>query len=207
MVFVPFAYAAQVQIRGLLDGQHICNTLGFEKDSEIDTPMLAQLAYALADWWGANAPTLLPPSYTFSEVYTYALDIPESISATSGLGAGWLGTQPGAILNNASTLAIKFSTAKRGRSYTGRNYWPGFTTNSVNGNYVTDTMADAIVALYSQLLVWDPLDFPEGWTWAVLSRYNLGSPRLVGWVQPITAVSTTDRTIDTQRRRLPGRGL
>lgn len=207
MAFVPFENCAEVQIRGLLGGQHICNVLGFKKDALIDLVDLAALAFALADWWGTNAPPLLPTSYAFSEVYAYLLDTPESGSATNATGAGWLGTADGDPLPNVNTLAFKFNTARRGRSYTGRNYWPGFTEIAVTNNTVSDAVADAIVALYTQLIVWDPGDFPPGWTWSVLSRYNGGEVRLEGHAQPITHVSTTDRIIDTQRRRLPGRGL
>lgn len=206
MVFVPFPQCAEVQIRAVLAGQHICNVLGFRKDTLITPTMLAELAFSLADWWGVNAPTLLPSSYVFSEVYAYMLDTPSSASATNALGAGWVGTMSGAPLPNCNTLAFKFSTNRRGRSFTGRNYWAGFTEEAVVLNEVIDSVVDNIVALYTQLITWDPGDFPPGWTWSVLSRYNLGEPRLVGEDTPIVQVSTTDRIIDTQRRRLPGRG-
>lgn len=207
MPFVPFLQAAELQIRGLLDGQRICNTLGFRKDTLITGAMLGELCYAINDWWITNTPGLLPSSYVFSEVYGIMLDSPTSGAFTSAIGAGTVGTMGGAPLPNVNTLAIKFTTNRRGRSYTGRNYWPGLSEAVVTGNVVSDDLADAIVALYSQLIVWLPDDFPPGWTWSVLSRYTGGEPRIVGEEEPITAVSTTDRIIDTQRRRLPGRGL
>jgi hypothetical protein len=168
--------------------------------------MLQEFIFSLNNWWVFNALSRLPPAYQFSEIYGYMLDAPDSAAFTSSVGAGALGTRGGAAMPNSTTLAFKFSTNRRGRSYSGRNFWPLFVEGDVFNNTVSDFIADSIVSMYSQLIVLDPNSFPAGWTWVVNSRYNGNEARLVGFSEPITSVGTSDRIIDSQRRRLPGRG-
>jgi hypothetical protein len=206
MVFVPFLQSIDVQIRGVMDNQRVANTLGFRYFELIGPGPLSDLAASLNQWWTLHARPLLPSSYQFAEVYAYMLDGPNSAAVTDGANAGWIGNRGSIPMPNNVSLAIKFNTNRRGRSYTGRNYWAGFTESDVALNTITDPIADYIVALYERLLWLAPPDFPSGWTWCVNSRYNGGEARLQGASEPITAVSTTDRIVDSQRRRLPGRG-
>jgi len=71
-------------------------------------------------------------------------------------------------------------------------------------------MADMIAA-YSQLLVGGAA-LPVGWEWVVVSRYSGTDvnddpvPRVTGIATLVSNVLFTNNTVDSQRRRLPGRG-
>jgi hypothetical protein len=61
----------------------------------------------------------------------------------------------------------------------------------------------AYVAAYSNV---DDVIADFDGTWCVVSRHLDGLPRDIGITRKITTVILTDLTIDSQRRRLPGRG-
>jgi len=46
-----------------------------------------------------------------------------------------------------------------------------------------------------------------GADWVVVSRFHDNAPRTAGVVSFINAATVVDATVDSQRRRLPGRGL
>jgi hypothetical protein len=74
------------------------------------------------------------------------------------------------------------------------------TGNTLNAGYASD-----FVIAYNDLLPGGVFE-PDGWRWVVLSRYTAGAPRAAGVAFAVTRALFTDLTVDSQRRRLPGRG-
>jgi hypothetical protein len=79
----------------------------------------------------------------------------------------------------------------------------GLTENDVAGNQLNSIVQAAFVAAYEELL--DPAVITVG-EWSVASRFTNNEPRTTGISAPVTAVQATDNIVDSQRRRLPGRG-
>ena len=103
---------------------------------------------------------------------------------------------------NATTIAVKKNTGRAGRSYRGRVYHVGLTEIQVQDNRITPTATAAINTAYSTLITRYTAINCE---WVVASTQNNNVPRVVGVATPIVGVSV-DPVIDSQRRRLPGRG-
>jgi hypothetical protein len=107
------------------------------------------------------------------------------------------------VPNNVA-LCLSFRSSGRGRSSRGRNYISGFPEGYVSGNDIDTTLADALVVAYEELK--DAATFTDDWTWIVYSRFQNGNARPEALIAPVDAVVLTDYTVDSQRRRLPGRG-
>jgi hypothetical protein len=74
----------------------------------------------------------------------------------------------------------------------------------VVGSTVTTSHANDIVAAYNQLL--SPSPYVGTAVWSVVSTQHNKAPRTNAVVLPITNALCVDTTVDSQRRRLPGRG-
>jgi len=117
-----------------------------------------------------------------------------------GLAAGSTG------MPNGNAFAIKRSTSALGRSGRGRLFVPVWAQNMLGGeNVISLTVANNIVAGLTAFQA-----AVEGGTlpclMGIVSKQNGGTPRAFGQFTQITAWGYTDATIDSQRRRLPGRG-
>lgn len=207
MVYIPAPSVAQVEVRGTLDGQPVENVLYFLVKAPPITPSsLGTLAMQVGQWWIANALAWLPVTYLFREIYAVDLSTATSASATwpAENNPGTRNPASG-VLPNSNTLCVSFRTASRGRSARGRNYWAGLTRGDVTNNVATMTLQQGIVGVYEALLTLVQ-DDTIMWYWVVLSRYANKAPRPQGLTNTITNVLIVDSTIDSQRRRLPGRG-
>jgi hypothetical protein len=203
MPFVPVANAIQANIRGTYLGEQVENTLYFGVGTPPTAAGLLAAGNALAMWWQTSVMPNLSIHYTFREVYLVSLVSASAPTATAVQGAGTAGGTVGDGMPGNVALCVSFRTEARGRSFRGRNYVPAVPESDVAGNTISSGFIDPIVAAYSELLV--PGDVVTG-TWGVVSRFANGVERTTGILTSITAVLVVDNTVDSQRRRLPGRG-
>lgn len=204
MAFIPVINTAQANFKYDLSGQTVENVLSFVNLDDPDSTLLEGLAGALLDWANASLMPLLSSNLSLYAVTVTNLssDSSPSIEFTQAPQAGGVG---GTALPNNVTWCIQFKTSLRGRSYRGRNYVAGIPNAALDTvNTVSATFATDVQNAYTTLL--DPDTLPAGWTWVVVSRYTDGAPRVTGTVTAITSVNYADRYLDSQRRRLPGRG-
>ena len=209
MPFVPVPNAALVEVRMLWDGQHVENTLWFEGSSPLDGGSLTALAEAVGNWWITFYRTNISSAVRLVEVFASAMDTNTSPTGTFVPSTPQVGTGGSEALPNNVSLTVSFRTAARGRSNRGRNYVVGLLDDQVNENTVDPLILADWIAAYSELIgVATALDL----TWVVASRFSGVDgdgdpiPRVTGVTTPITAVVIVDPIIDSQRRRLPGRG-
>lgn len=186
------------------NGEITENTLYFEHDAAITEADMIQLAEFMKTWWDANlkANVHSGTSLTAIRVTDLTTQSAPGLEYTTGLPIA--GTAGGVAAPNNVTVAISFRTNFRGRSYRGRNYFVGLTMSNVSGQQLAGGVATNFDNAYSDILVDLPVDLPE-FTWVVVSRYTNKAPRAAGVTTPVTAVSV-ENTLDSQRRRLPGRG-
>lgn len=101
------------------------------------------------------------------------------------------------------TVVAKVGTVKRGRSYRGRIYHVGLQQTQVSGNHITAGTQTLLQTGYGALI--GNTYHGVEWGWVVVSYYTNGAWRTTGHAEPVAYV-TVDTTLDSQRRRLPGRG-
>jgi len=204
MPFIPSTGTAKVAITWSLFGQTLINTLWFQSisgdpwnNSDLDT-----LAFQAWAWAEGSLTAIL--SNDISLTLVEAVD-----QSFAGSAYGSYTTSPanGDIVSQSlptgSCLTIKFATGLTGRSNRGRNYISGLPEVRVADNAMDSTFTTSLVAAYE--------DIPAS-TWVndayhvVCSHFADGAPRETAVVNAVTGYIVVDANIDSQRRRLTGRG-
>lgn len=203
MAFIPAADAVRVDIQYRNVTEQSQNTLWFRFRAGAPTLTdLIALGSAVNDYWsGTIMPALASTLVLLGNVATdWSSDTAPAIN-TPFVIEGGIATP--ALPNNVA-FCVSFSTAGRGRSSRGRNYVPGIPREVlVDANTVSADFANTIVTGYGGINS-SPID--TDWEWSVVSFQTGGAPRVAGLVQPVGFAAATDLTLDSQRRRLPGRG-
>jgi hypothetical protein len=204
MPFVPVANVFMAEVRMLAAGQQIENTLYFRPDPTGAATSMADLGADLLLWWNNDYAPAIPADITLREIH-----ITDLSSATSGVHTqpaptpAPAGDRVSALLPNNATLCVSFRTALRGRSFRGRNYLAGLGEVDVTLSTVSAGLQGDVLAAYNALLA---TPITDNWIWVVVSRFSGGAPRPSGVVTEVTSVVIVDPVVDSQRRRLPGRG-
>lgn len=204
MPFIPAIFTAEVEFRYLQSGQNTENRMFFEFVSDPSVTDMANLASQLYDWWDDHLKPLQNTLTQLREIYITNLTTGFSPTYTFVPSVSSFGTLAGSVLPNNSTITISFRTEGRGRSSRGRNYAVGLVEPilGVGGQTVLQSFADDLVAAYNVLLTPPATD----WTWSIVSFYVNGLARAEGLVIPVQAATVVNLDLDSQRRRLPGRG-
>lgn len=204
MAFVPAANTVMCELRYLMGGVQAENTLYYRRTSGTVTPgVLQSIGSALVGWWAAGIAPLVSNQLELNEVYMTDLTTATSITGTFAPTVPVFGSDTADPLPNNVSLAVSFRTAGRGRSSRGRNYIFGLTDSDASGSRINGPVVNSIQTAYASLI---PLLVDEAFEWVVVSRFTNGNPRSQALVQPITGVVVVDDVVDSQRRRLPGRG-
>lgn len=204
MPFVPVPETVKVEMRYNYVSQQVENQLFFKCNSGIDTSKMQDLGEYLITNWATNVQAGSPDSLRLREVYITDLttDSSPAVTVTTGLpldGATGIQSSP----NNVS-LTCSFRTFGRGRSARGRNYLLGVREDEVANNTVDTSFKNRWTLFFNAIT--DPFPLSDDWTWSVVSLIEDGAPRVEGLVQQILSHVYVDSTVDSQRRRLPGRG-
>jgi hypothetical protein len=192
-----------VELLMRLDGQRIENVLYFRQADSYDDTELLTLAGEVAAWYTDNILPHLSSALTLVAVKATSLEsdtAPAVEVPVSGSPSGGSGDPP---LPSNCALVVKFLTAGRGRSSRGRNYIPAIPKTQESSNDINPTVAASLLDGYDILR--DVGVITEG-AHSVVSRFLDGVERSPGIAQLVTGVTFTDLTLDSQRRRLPGRG-
>lgn len=200
----PVSDCVEAQIRMTLGGEQIENTLWFKNLAAPNEPNLVGLGNALLAWWAAHYALQLSSDLTLREIYLVDWNTVNgavhTAPAPAPAPAGVLG-EPS--LPNNCALCISFRTGFRGRSFRGRNYVSGLSEARVTGNTVSSGVVDSLVAAYNGL---NAAVEDSGFNHVVVTRFHLGTPRNPGIGTEVQSCIAVDNTVDSQRRRLPGRG-
>lgn len=205
MPFVPVQDTVMVELFQRLFGQRIENTLYFKLVAGVGVPEVTDLWNKLLAWWTtslavnlSNELTLVGAKITdLTSATSFALDF----TAPTPNPAGVVGSPS---LPSNVALCVSMRSAGRGRSSRGRNYIPGMTESKTTGNEVVAATVAGLEASYNGIR---SLAFTAPWVHVVVSRFTAGAPRAAGVVFPVTSCKIVDPFVDSQRRRLTGRGL
>jgi hypothetical protein len=203
MPFIPVTNVAAVHIRGILDGQMTENVLYYKFPTQPDAGDLQALVDAIALQITADWFPLLPAEWTAREVYAEDLTEKPGAQAVNTTVAGDTGLYTTPVLPNNVTFALQRSSGMTGRSARGRIYWQGLAEETTVGNTVTTAFANAVVEAIEGT---DAAAAALTWIPVIVSLYENLLPRSAGVTFDILNWKWVDRTIDSMRRRLPGRG-
>lgn len=201
--FVP--NGAKATIHMVWDGQECINDLWFIGPDANPTPTdMASLAGLLLSWYTTDMLPNLSNTLTLSKVRVKDMSQADGpIIEQFGVGdAGASGSEP--VPNNVDPV-ITFRSTVGGRSGHGRNYVPGTPGAVVTGNIIEPDFIAAVTGAYQALIGGGASD-PTPFVWSVVSYFSANAVRPTPLSFPIVSVGFTDNIVDSQRRRLPGRG-
>lgn len=203
MAFIPVANVAEVNLRQRLFGQQIENTMYFRFDSGSPSVSdLNTLAAAVESWFVTQIMFYMSNNITYHETNVVDLTTATSPTGYSLAEQGSTGNVASPALPGNVCICASFRSTQRGRSARGRNYLAGLPESLVTGNVVDTALLANITSGYDIILT-TPF---AGWTWVIVSRYNAGVPRVAGTTFDVVSAGFVDDVIDSQRRRLTGRG-
>lgn len=205
MPFVPVPAVALAEVRMLLFGQQIENTLYFKFGGSPTTLDMNGLGDDLIDWWDLQYSQPLSTQLTLREIAVTSLVSATAPAVVRTPSSPLAGKDDAPASPGNVALAISFRTVNRGRSFRGRNFIPGIPNDQITGNTVASGVVEAIEGAYADLLTRHSIS-GDG-AWVVVSRFTAGAPRTTGVATDVTSASVVDPLVDSQRRRLTGRGL
>ena len=163
---------------------------------------------ALANWVATFVQTIYLP--LVCDVVTLTKVVARSMtSATGAIATVFDGATQGSVATeqapNNVAPCISFGSGLGGRSTHGRNYIVGTPNAAIDVNTLSPTFIGAFTDAYSQLLPGGTVD-PAPFIWSIVSYSENGVVRGTPFSWPVRSVGFTDNVVDSQRRRLPGRG-
>jgi len=205
MAAIPVADTCLLELRQVLFGQKIENTFGFRLDGGFGTMEMTGLMNDMLLWWTTELAPWLSADISLRELVCTDLStitgpsVAQAAPVPNPDGGVGFGSLPGNC-----ALCVSFRTNLRGRSYRGRNFVAGLPETEVTGNTVATATVNGIQDAY-QAIPASISSFPFEHT--VISRFTAGAPRVAGASTPVTSYVVVDPFVDSQRRRLTGRGL
>src|SRR5690349_2806179 len=193
----------QVQMIYTSGGEKVENVYHVHKDSAWDLTDLGSLAAAFVSWETSEAADLRSDQVQLIRVVATDLTSLSSGRIDNQLVAPVQGTDPGAVMPNNVTFAIKNNIGERGRGRNGRVYWIGLAEDMCVGSIINTATADSIQSALNTLQT-DIATAVPGAALGVMHRPGGSPPSGVASFTPTQNFTYTDLTLDSQRDRLPG---
>lgn len=186
------------------DVRTLVNVLHFAKAATWTLAEMTTLANALKTWWDTYYKLAIPPQISLTQVQVRLYDPSNPLAQDLAVSPAIIGTR-GTVSEAANaTSTISLRTGRAGRAYRGRIYIPGLSEADVQQN---DQLASALTSILAtaafQLLT---AGVPSLSAFPVIFHRPLpvGKP-LDNLFQAVTGF-VIENIVDSQRKRLPGRG-
>ncbi len=209
MPFNAIPNCVKVRFNYSFRGQQAINGLWFLKSAgSISLLDVMSLGDQLGTHWSDAVMPLLSSDLVFTNLSVRDMSIENGLEYVTG-GVGPDGGAGDALPNNVAAC-VTIRTGFAGRHYRGRIYIPGIPRTAVAENeYLADFMSGLLVAL-TPIVGVDAI--AAGWQLVVVAQEQVLVPGEApvpipgGIVTPAVSFGFSDDVVDSQRRRLPGRG-
>jgi len=202
--FIPAPNTASFEIICSIFGQRCENTFYLELGTPWTAADLFTAANALIAAWPAAVGAYMSNQTTLLLVKATALDDPTSPGVEVTAPPNTTGGQLGTALPSSAAFTVRFLTGLRGRSFRGRVYHYGLTVGQVSANQLSSSAADNIADAWASMIL--ATASLVGAQHVVVSDCFDNTWRTVAVTTPVNAVGYSDLLVDSQRRRLSGRG-
>jgi hypothetical protein len=178
------------------DTRQVVNTFHVQKTAAWTAGDLSSLALAVKVWWTTYYKPMIPSQYALTQIQVRVYDPVAPLAYDLNVSppeAGTRGTTPEA---GNVTLSMSTRTGYAGRKFRGRMYLAGIGTGDIS---VTDTVVSALSTLAANAiatLIASAL--PAGMALTLFHRFTNTFTDITAYV--------IENVVDSQRRRLPGRG-
>lgn len=205
MAFVPAPNIVLCEMRYTLDTEKCENRIHVNVLHEPTPADFANLSGAISNAIITLWLPLLPATVQYRELFFRSLQSQNAPQQTFPIPAGvGIGTHGSQQLPNNVTICVSLRSTAAGRSARGRLYWPALCEDEVTNNHVIPPFDAEIVAAVKLL---DENITAVGSDWQIVSFFQNKAPRPGGPVYfSVSNILLADTVVDSQRRRLPGRG-
>lgn len=204
MPFVPTPNCIQVELVHTWDGQVVENVVHYVRSAPWNLELMEEVAEQIVTQWNSIMKPLMPTTVSLILIRLTDMSDQEGPVLNFASLLPILGTNVSASLPNNCSVTITKRTAARGRSRRGRIYQIGLTEASVVANQVSGPAMAGYISFWTSIMALT-ITADEA-IMVVNSTYSNGAPRSEGLATPVTNF-TSDGFVDSQRRRLPGRGM
>lgn len=202
MPFQPAENTIQVWSNYRQYGQELQSQWNLNHPTTIDETALTDAAQMVADWLTNSWRPVASATATVVSIMATDISVEGGAQVTLTPVGGIIGAKSSPGLPSGTTVTASWRTGRSGRSYRGRTYHVGLTEEDVTDNALTTPARNALQAAYGQLIIdASTNDTPL----VVLSRVNGGVTRPFAIGTPVLSC-LVDQYVDSQRRRLTGRG-
>lgn len=202
--FIPAPHCASVEFIYAYSSVVAENRVNVQAATDFDLTMCQDLWTLARQWWIDYMKPYVSNTCSLNRIRVKALHANVAPMYDQVVIPSHPGQDTNTSLGNNVSFVIKLTTGNAGRSARGRWYVCGITTlRSTNGVSVSSASAgnwvNALAALQSGLQ-------GVGQDLIVLSYRNEKAWRTEAVAYPVTGIVYTDLNLDSQRRRLLGRG-
>jgi len=194
----------KIAVEGTLDGEEYVSTLYAHKIGAWTLIQIDDMIAAIGAEYSSHFQQTAGPQLTLTQIVGTDLTSADGFQSTFFFASPLTGTEGGPRMPNSAAKTISFTTGRAGRSTRGRNKLGGLTGDLMSDeNHVNTTYETYVRTLYDgiQNAITD-----AGYEFVVLSRVADGVERAEGVTYSITQIGFNNNRLDSQRRRLPGRG-
>lgn len=201
----PISNVYRVVLKFISSGQNVANVLHYTQSTPGQTAVLAELASGLDTLWNLHLKPQTGATVNLSTIDVTDLGPAGVATYTHTPGSARVGTNATPTLPNNVTACISVRTNLRGRSFRGRIYHVGLTEGMVAGDTIATPTVQALEAAYGNIMQVLVGGSSAVYDLGVLSYYTNNQLRGTPVFSRATSV-TCDPFVDSQRRRLAGRG-
>lgn len=201
--FIPVPDTARVRMVYSFYGQTVMNVFYWKGDAPLIAADLSGLVDEVNIAWAAHWKPIQSANANLVYIEATALDTDAGAQVTLPVGVN--GTASGTGAPGGTTIALKFSTGLAGRSFRGRMYWIGLNLTSLSGDQISAGEHTALAAAVPAFF--DDVETATGLTHVVVSYCADHAWRTTGVATPVLSYPLVDDNVDSQRRRLAGRGI
>jgi hypothetical protein len=191
---------AKISLVGNRDTREWVNTYHVYKTAgSMDGGDLHNLCIAFFNWYNTFVKPQLLPSIVLDIIEARKLDPSNPLAEDFTTGLPLVGSNAETTTNEAAnvTLATSWRTGLAGRKYRGRNYFPAIREDAVTpDDRINTAMVTALTGIAAQYLL------------AIAGAGSFEPVVFHKFDNSVTAITqfVIDAILDSQRRRLPGRG-
>jgi hypothetical protein len=200
----PVSDVTRVVYNFLWNGERCANVVHYKNIDGAGAPDADRLGAAIRSSYDVFGDPYAANTCSLTSLTITPLDELGGLSREYTTSMPIVGTNVGPSLPNNVSVVTTFNTGIRGRSYRGRAYWNGLTESMVVANTLDSSPLAGINAFWENVRIEEPSTGEPIYQMCVVSYVSGGVLRAVPLATPITSVNT-NATLDSQRRRLPGR--
>jgi hypothetical protein len=206
--FQPVPDTVELTVQGTQSGQLVENKFYAKAAETITSVMVDALATIVADWVTTYLLPRVGATYTHTRVVARDLSADSSYEIINTDAAGGVGTASGTVYPPNVSFAVHRATGLSGKKAKSRIYWPAIPSSYAGSDgLMSSVAAAALVTALDQLRGNILANTDAVWEYGYPQRIINGVKLAVANFVPVTLHDWTDLFLDSQRRRLPGRGV